>query len=99
MRLRVSDLNRFMGASLPSSLSALSVRRMRSVIPDQFLIRDPLSRNLRHHLAEAPAVAGPALIEAECLLVEIAAQVHRIDADVGAFECTLQPTPEVLDVV
>ncbi len=51
------------------------------------------------HLDEAPAVGVPPLVEPERLLVEVAEEMERLDADVGAFDVAFQERPEVFEPV
>src|SRR5579862_2550324 len=48
---------------------------------------------------EASVVPEAALVEREDALVEVAEEVVRLDADVGAVEAALDEAPEVLDAV
>jgi hypothetical protein len=65
----------------------------------QFLVCEPPSDDLRKCQSEAPTVIVLALVVAKRLLVQIAEQVERLDADVGSFQAALQQRPEILDSV
>jgi hypothetical protein len=65
-------------------LRVLSGGRWRRVIPRQFAVGKSLTRNRRYHLPEPPAVLVIAFIESERLLVQIPAEMRRVNADIGS---------------
>src|SRR5438552_270284 len=108
MILRASDLNRSIGLcaarstsrSVPAPLApGLSRARSRGFMLCQFLVRQPLSSDRRADLPEALAIIVLSFIEPEGLLVQVPAQMRRINADVGSLEGAFQEAPEILDVI
>src|SRR5439155_21053144 len=69
------------------------------VTPDQVLVRQPLADHGPYHVEEALAIVGLPAIEAERLLIKVAEEVERLDADVGAPDRALEQAPEVLQPV
>lgn len=68
-------------------------------IPYQFFVGQPLSRNGLDGLNEPVSIFTLALVEPERLLVKIAEQMKRLNANIRAFDRTLQKTPKVLNAV
>ena len=66
------------------------------VTPDQMLVRQPLAYNGPYHVEEALAIGCEACVEAERLLVEVAEQMERLHAHVGAPDRALQEAPKIL---
>jgi hypothetical protein len=86
-----------MGAA---SLSFLSERfRWLAILGNQLRVGQPLPGDRRAHLMEPTAVIVLALIKPEDLLVQIPAQMRRVNADVGSLEGPFQEAPEILDIV
>jgi hypothetical protein len=103
---RAKDLNRSMGdlgarplaSSLASDLN-FSRSRSRAFMLRQFSICQALTSDRRTHFPKPLTIIVFALIEPECLLVEIPTQVGRINAHVSTLEGAFQEAPEILDVV
>ena len=68
-------------------------------MPDQLGVCEPAPRDGREDRREAAVVAQFAQVVGEQPLVQIAEQVERLDADVGAMQTALQQAPEVFDGV
>ena len=70
------------------------------VLSGQARVSEPLPDDLRYDKTEAARVVKlfPIVI-AEGLLVQVAKQMERLDADIGAVQPALQEAPEVLHAV
>ena len=82
-----------------SSLSLLSVRFRRAILPNQLRVSQPFTSDRRTHLPKPLSIIVFAFIETEGLLVQVPAQMSRINTDVSTLEGTFQEAPEILDVV
>jgi hypothetical protein len=87
-------------ASLAADGSCLEVLHILS-LPGQLLIGQASASDRRKNFREATTVAIVmlALVISERLLIEIAEQMERLDADVGSFQAALQQRPEILDAI
>src|SRR5579862_134657 len=70
------------------------------LLPDQLVVGYASSDDLGKNEFEAvEIVCVSAIIEAECLFVNIGLQVRGIDADVGSLQSALEQAPEILHAV
>src|SRR5438093_10072507 len=74
-------------------------RSTRRIGGSQFLESQSLAKNGSGSECEPSGVGQLAMIKPKSLLVEIAKQVERLDAHVGAFDAPFQEAPEVFDAV
>jgi len=92
-------------ASSVVSLSAFGARRPLPCLAlprseaGQFSVGKPLAHDASGSAQEPNAVSHLAVVEPESLLVDVAEQVERLDAHVGAAQGPLEEAPEVLDAV
>src|SRR5260370_39884511 len=63
------------------------------------LVHKPPSGHVAKRFRETRAVRDLAAIEAESLLVHVAEQMERFDADIGALKTTLEQRPKILNSV
>ncbi len=70
-------------------------------IPSQLLIGQASASHAAQDFREPASItrAMLALVIAECLFIQIAEQVKRLDADLGSLQAALQERPEVFDAV
>ena len=94
---RVSGVVGFFG--LGTLAPFLAWLRWRRSSAGQLTVGQALACDLAGQPLESLTVAGLAGVEAEGFLVEVAEQVERLDADVGALDGPLEQRPEVLDSV
>lgn len=84
----------------------------RGSVLERFLLRRPFLRpacefgigeatayNVAHDVVKAKLVRHGAIVVSKGLLIDVAEQMERLDANVRAFEAAFQKTPEVLAVV
>ena len=67
--------------------------------PDQALVSEPLPHDVSQHVDEAKRIGRLPGVEPEGLFVEVAEQMERLDADVGALDRPLEQRPEVFESV
>ena len=72
---------------------------MALLFPDQLTVCQALADDPRGGTNEALAVSEGTGVESEGLLVEVAEEMERFDADVGTVDGSFQETPEVLQAV
>ena len=70
--------------------------RLRNLRPGEAVVGETLADDALERERETHGVSSFAVIEAERLFIEVAEQMERFHAHVGALERTLQETPEVL---
>jgi len=73
--------------------------RLRQFLPDERLVGEPLANNRLGDLDETPSVVVGAVVVAKGLFIEVAEQMERHHADVGAFDGALKQRPEVVEAV
>jgi hypothetical protein len=83
----------------PFAARLLGLSGGRFVMSNQLPIGDAPSRHVPCHLAEAAAIVGLPLIEAECLFDNVGIQVHRLNANLGSFDGAFEQRPEIFQPV
>ena len=73
--------------------------RLRQLRAGQANVGETLADDALEAKHESLSVIAMALVESERLLIEVAEQMERFDAHVGALECPLQQAPEVFAAV
>ena len=69
-------------------------------LTNQLFVGEALAYDLRYRQAEAVGIVHvDTIVKAERLFVNIAEQVERLNADVGAVDAALQETPEILHAI
>lgn len=63
------------------------------------IVSQAFAKYRRKRFRESLAIGRPAIIKPESLLVQIAEEMKRIDANVGSFQAALEKRPEILDPV
>src|SRR5712692_3073319 len=85
---------------LPRSCRANSLKdAWQDFLTSQLLVSDAPSSRTRERINKTATVSLLALIKAKHLLVQIAEQMERLDAHVGALDATLEQRPKVFDPV
>jgi hypothetical protein len=92
-----SEFDRF--ENLARKIIAVPKADIALALPGQFGIRETTAGCRANDGFESAVVVRLAHVEREDPLVEVAEQVERLDADVGAVAAALQQRPKVLDVV
>ena len=68
-----------------------------TIVAGEFLIREPLPGDPPEHGGESLGIVHVyPIVVAERLLIDVFAQVERLDANVGSVQSALEETPEVL---
>jgi len=80
--------------------------RLRSVdlgitgLASQFIPSEALANDLRQgHIKASTIIKALAIVETEGLLIEVAKEMKRLDADIGSFDATLQKAPIIFESV
>ena len=68
-------------------------------LPHQLFVSEPLTTDAVHHSAEPANIVGFTGIIPIGFFIHVPKQVERLNADISAFDCSLQETPEVFDTV
>src|ERR1035437_3520801 len=88
------------GVSGGGSMASAGLTLMRHLhFSSELLVGETATNNLAHRKHEAVTVGHVPVVEAVNFFVKVSEQVERLNADVGAFQRTLQETPEVLKPV
>jgi hypothetical protein len=82
-----------------STFSSLPFLRWRRIGSNQLLVGEALADNRAADALEPTRIVGLAVVVAEGLLIEIAEQVERLNADVGSLDGSLEQAPEILQTV
>src|SRR5713226_6457527 len=98
---QTTPLGRCLGSPrLPRSCRSNSLKdAWQDFLTSQLLVSDAPSGRARERINKTAAVSLLALIKAKHLLVQIAEQMERLDAHVGALDATLEQRPKVFDPV
>src|SRR5471030_723495 len=92
----LSPLERGVSFHVPGAYGEEAASSILQVLASQFLVCDTASDNLFHDSGKSLRVRKLPSVVAECLFVNVAKQVKRLNADVGPMQATFQETPEVL---
>jgi len=68
----------------PAALVRRSAMLFRSLLPSEFLVGQPASDDMAHHIDEALNVVHVPVIVAKCLLINVPEEVKWFDRDVGS---------------